>query len=344
MRFSIILGLVGSCAASVLHTNQTANYDNLTIAVVRAPPANWPLPLMTNNNWTGVEFDLNATVSKGVSLIQQAADNGANLVVFPDYPKGMSDNVSIASHIENYVQNSLTLNSPQWNRLVSAAKTNGVYIVPGFSHREGNYIYMAQALISPEGETLHLRHKLRPSGGERTIWSDGTLNELKVTETPYGRLGILECWEHFHPSMTFNVQAQAETLHIASFPYTPDYGDPDAEDWQSAEVNIAAARTYAVNTQAPLAFASVGNVRFITSGGLDINVVDASESFENTPLAYASFNTTGLVNTVPYTTNGEESWGILQQINAGFPSYIPKVMGDFVTRHMVKISDLLQAK
>lgn len=278
------------------------------------------------------------------------------------YPKGMSDNVSIASHIENYVQNSLTLNSPQWNRLVSAAKTNGVYVVPGFSHREGNYIYMAQALISPEGENLYLRHKLRPSGGERTIWSDGTLNELKVIATPYGRWGILECWEHFHPAMTFNVQAQAETLHIASFPCmlipfaafyidgkltipdTPDYGDPDAADWQSAEVNVAAARTYAVNAQAPLAFASVGNARFITSGGLDINVVDASESFDKTPLVYTSFNTTGLADTVPYTTNGEQSWGILQQINAGFPSYIPKVMGDFVTRNMVKISDLLQAK
>lgn len=136
------------------------------------------------------------------------------------YPKGMSDNVSIASHIKNYVQNSLTLNSPQWNRLVSAAKTNGVYVVPGFSHREGNYIYMAQALISPEGENIYLRHKLRPSGGERTIWSDGTLNELKVIATPYGRWGILECWEHFHPAMTFNVQAQTETLHIASFPCT----------------------------------------------------------------------------------------------------------------------------
>lgn len=180
--------------------------------------------------------------------------------------------------------------------------------------------------------------------------------------TPYGRWGILECWEHFHPAMTFNFQAQAGTLHIASFPCmsisfaafyidgkltmpdTPDNGDPDAADWQSAEVNIAVARTYAVNVQAPLAYASVGNARFISSGGLDINVVDVSESFDKTPLVYTSFNTKGLADTVPYTTNGEQSWGILQQINAGFPSYIPKVMGDFVAQNMVKVSDLLQAK
>lgn len=184
---------------------------------------------------------------------------------------------------------------------------------------------MAQALSSPEGKTLYLRQKLRPSGGERTIRSDGTLNELKVIATPYGRWGIRECWEYFHPAMTLNVQTQAETLQIASFPCmslslaafkargkltlpdTPDYGDLDAEDWQSAEVNVAAARTYAVNAQALLALASVANVRFIISGGLDITVVDASECFENTSLAYASFNTTGLADTVPYTTNGEQS-------------------------------------
>lgn len=121
---------------------------------------------------------------------------------------------------------------------------------------------------------------------------------------------------------------------------TPDNGDQGAVDWQSAEVNVAAARTYAVNAQALLAFASVGNARFISSRGLDINVANASESFDKTPLVYASFNTTGLADTVPYTTNGEQSWGILQQINAGFPSYIPKVMGNFVTRHIVNVFDL----
>jgi predicted amidohydrolase len=41
------------------------------------------MPIL-NKNWTGVEFDLNATVAKGLKLIGEAADNGANLVVFPE--------------------------------------------------------------------------------------------------------------------------------------------------------------------------------------------------------------------------------------------------------------------
>lgn len=134
------------------------------------------------------------------------------------YPKGIADNVSIANHLKNYYDNSLVEGSSQWNKLLLAAKENHIYVVPAFSHRQGDYIYMAQALISPAGETILLRHKLRPSGGEREIWSDGTIEELKVVATPYGRWGLLECWEHFHPAMTYNVQSQVENLHIASFP------------------------------------------------------------------------------------------------------------------------------
>jgi hypothetical protein len=77
---------------------------------------------------------------------------------------------------------------------------------------------MAQALNSPDGELLILRHTMRPSGVECEIWSDGTIEKLKVIAPSYGRWGLLECWEYFHPAMTFNVQSPVETLHIASWP------------------------------------------------------------------------------------------------------------------------------
>lgn len=130
----------------------------------------------------------------------------------------MADNVTMAPWLENYIDNSLVVDSPQWNQLIAAAKDNAVYVMLAFSHKEDGYLYMGQALVSPKGKVLLLRHKLRPSGGERGIWSDGTVDEIKVIATPYGRWGILECWEHFHPSMTFLTQSQAETLHLASWP------------------------------------------------------------------------------------------------------------------------------
>ncbi|KAJ5345833.1 hypothetical protein N7452_003837 [Penicillium brevicompactum] len=346
-----LLSLAAPTAGSVVSQHagksHSADYNNLTVAIVRAPPANWPLPVM-NKNWTGVEFDLNKTVTKAVGLIHEAAENGANLVVFPElwfpgYPKGMADKASIASHAESYINNSLVIDSPEWNDLKKAAKNSKVYIAPAFSHHTNGTIYMGQALISPEGEVLHLRHKLRPSGGEREIWSDGTVEGLKVIATPYGRWGLLECWEHFHPAMTFNMQSQVETLHIAAWPYMPEEGDKSAEYWEAIEVNGAAARTYAVNAASPLVMAAVGNAKFFSSQGLDLTQSNASASTEDVPLIYSSFNTTGLSKTAPYDPNAEQSWGILEQIHQSFPSYIPKIAGDFVLRVYNPISSLVQA-
>ncbi|PSN61456.1 aliphatic nitrilase-like protein [Corynespora cassiicola Philippines] len=342
---ALFLGTVAAAPAAVpSKPAATPDYNNLTVAIVRAEPVNWPMPIM-NTNWTGRQFDLNATVTKGIRLIEEAASNGANLVVFPElwfpgYPQGMADRSSMGPWLSNYIENSLTLNSSHWTALVKAATDNNVYLSPAFSHREDGNIYMAQALIHPDGSTF-VRHKLRPSGGERTLFSDGTTDDLKVIATPYGRWGILECWEHFHPSMTFNVQAQVETLHIAAWPYTPDAGDPLAQPFETLESNLAAARVYAISANSPVVFASVGNVRFLDAQGVDLAVVEAAVSTVEQPLAYHSFNTTGLAETEPYAPNDEQAWGTLQQIVQSFPAYIPRVKGSFVAKKLNPIAEML---
>ncbi len=111
------------------------------------------------------------------------------------YPKG-NDAAWIANHVADYIENSLEVGSSEWYTLVNAAKTNQIYLALGFSEKTNASIYMAQALISPCGEVLHHRQKVRPSGGERDIWSDGDMSGLKVLDTPYGRWGMLECWEY----------------------------------------------------------------------------------------------------------------------------------------------------
>jgi nitrilase len=116
------------------------------------------------------------------------------ILTFDSYPKG-NDEAWIASHIHDYVANSLEVGSTQWKSLLAAAKSNKVYLALGFSEKTNSSLYMAQALISPSGDILHHRHKVRPSGGERDIWSDGEMSGLKVLDTPYGRWGLLECWE-----------------------------------------------------------------------------------------------------------------------------------------------------
>lgn len=104
----------------------------------------------------------------------------------------------------------------------------------------------------------------------------------------------------------------------------PDAKDAEAQFWETLEVNGAAARTYAVNSGAITVAPSVGNARILSGLGLEIAEISASVSYEDEPIIYASINTTSFSNAT-YNTNGEQSWGILNEMVDAFPSYIPKV-------------------
>lgn len=70
-------------AAAVCARNVTDTTANLTVAMIRSAPPNWPMPLLTYN-WTGVQLNISETVDEGINLIQEAADAGAGLVTFPE--------------------------------------------------------------------------------------------------------------------------------------------------------------------------------------------------------------------------------------------------------------------
>ena len=70
--------------ASLLLSNSTAfatnaTNTNLKVALIRAPPPNWPLPVL-NKNWTGIELNISQTVDAAVDLIQGLAHDGADVI------------------------------------------------------------------------------------------------------------------------------------------------------------------------------------------------------------------------------------------------------------------------
>lgn len=97
--------------------------------------------------------------------------------------------------LNNYFRQTITVNDTNWNKLVSAARQNNIWLEFGFAQRINDHVYMGQGLVDSDGNVVQIRQKLRPSGSERNIFSDGTIDQLLVHETPFGRLGMLECWE-----------------------------------------------------------------------------------------------------------------------------------------------------
>ncbi|TQN71716.1 Arylacetonitrilase, partial [Colletotrichum shisoi] len=317
---------------------RTFDKSNITLSAVVAAPAGWPLPV-GNKNWTDGHFDLKATVKYGTKLIAEARGNGADLVAFPElwfpgYPKSLEAKWMFPL-VEEYVANSLVVDSDEWKALRDAARENTIYVSFGFSERAGDFIYMSQALFGPEGEVLINRRKLRPSGTERGLWSDGSDDGLMVVDTKIGRVGMLQCWEHLRPTMTFNIQAQLPNIHVGAWPYNQNPGAADVENWEDVDVAYSALRLLSILTNAVTVTPSIGygfinQFTTLLAHSNSNATAHPNDDQDYAPLIYSSVNGSSWSNQ-SYDLDGEVSWGTLKQIEDGFPEYIPKENGSFVT-------------
>lgn len=184
--------------------------NNVRVAAVQAEP---------------VWMDMDATTDKTVELIAEAASNGAELIAFPEtwipgYPVFLWSYpvYEQMQFVARYHKNSPTIDGPQITRIREAAKQHHISVVVGFSEKDGGSLYMTQAIIGSDGEILLHRRKLKPTHAERTLFGEGDGSGMKVLDTPLGRLGALQCFEHLQPLSKYAMYAQNEQIHIAAWP------------------------------------------------------------------------------------------------------------------------------
>jgi nitrilase len=73
-------------------------------------------------------------------------------------------------------------------------------------------------LIGPDGAILNHHRKLVPTFYEKLVWASGDGHGLHVSATPVGRVGNLICGENTNPLARYALMAQAEQIHISSWP------------------------------------------------------------------------------------------------------------------------------
>ena len=201
-----------------------------------------------------VYYDIDRTVEKGIALIEEAASNGAKLIAFPElwipgYPFFFWLNPPIAAlpHMPAYRDNSFVVGGPHDMMLRAAAVENDIHVCMGYSELSGSSLYMGQMLISPEGEPLIVRRKLKPTLAERCTFGEGDGSHLQVVDTEIGRVGALNCWEHLQPLSKYAMYSQNEQIHVASWPCMALY--KDIAYGLSATMTLVASQLYAAEGQ-----------------------------------------------------------------------------------------------
>lgn len=200
-----------------------------------------------------VFMNLQGTVEKTVMLIEQAAQQGCDLVVFPEtwlpgYPWYIWLNTTMTNmkYFGQYHANSLEVGSDEFNAIAQAAKDNNIYVSTGASERDHGSLYIAQFLFGRDGSLLSGRRKLKPTHQERTVFGDGDGSDFRVSETDIGRIGQLACWEHLQPLSKYAMYSLHEQIHCAAWPSFSTYTQAYA---LGAELNNAASQMYAAEGQ-----------------------------------------------------------------------------------------------
>jgi predicted amidohydrolase len=175
-----------------------------------------------------VLLDREGTTRRAIDSIQQAAEAGARLVVFPEtwipgYPYWTpfsSDPGAFAELYRRLFLNSVTVPGPEIERIGEAAARAGSTVVLGVNEREerGGTLYNTLCYIGPNGALLGKHRKLVPTLSERLVWGAGDGSDLDVYETGAGRLGGLICYEHQMAPARYALAGLGIQVHASVWP------------------------------------------------------------------------------------------------------------------------------
>ncbi len=194
-----------------------------------------------------VLLNLAASISQAIETIEEAANNGAKLIVFPEaylpgYPSWIwrlrpGGDIELGNEIHTKLRaNAVSIKAGDLNPICEAAAKHQTVVVMGAHELEsefsGSTLFNSLFVIDADGTLLNRHRKLMPTNPERMVWGMGDASGLKVVETAVGRLGCLICWESYMPLARFALYSQQIDLYIAP---TWDNG----ETWVASMNHIA---------------------------------------------------------------------------------------------------------
>jgi nitrilase len=201
------------------------------IAVVQRPP---------------VFLDRAATLDRAVSAVAEAAQAGAQLVVFPEafvpgYPAWIwrlrPDDMRLSEQLHARLRESaVDLARDDLAPLLDAARQHHVTVACGLHERDAEFsrstLYNTVVVIGPDGALLNRHRKVMPTSPERMVWGFGDATGLRAVDTPCGRVGALICWENYMPLARCAMYAQGVDIYLA-----PTYDE--GERWVATMQHIA---------------------------------------------------------------------------------------------------------
>ncbi len=175
-----------------------------------------------------VFLDKAATTDKALSIIREAARNGAELIAFPEtyipaFPVWAALWAPILNHdlFARMADQSVMADGPEVSAIREEARRLNVVVSIGISERSPvslGGLWNSNLIVGDDGSVLVHHRKLVPTFYEKLVWAAGDGYGLRIADTRLGRIGNLICGENTNPLAKFALMAQGEQVHISSWP------------------------------------------------------------------------------------------------------------------------------
>ena len=174
-----------------------------------------------------VPFDPESGLKKASRLLEEAAEAGAQLAVFPEafitgYPKGLDFGARVGMRtpegrkdFQRYWESAVEVPGPATETLAAAVRKHNSHLVIGVIERDGGTLYCTALFFCPEHGLLGKHRKLMPTAAERLIWGFGDGSTMPVFDTPLGKIGAVICWENYMPMLRMAMYSKGVQLYCA---------------------------------------------------------------------------------------------------------------------------------
>lgn len=138
--------------------------------------------------------DKPGNIAKALSNIEQAADNGAQLIVLPE--------LCNSGYVFESMDEARALSEPfpggeTCDAFCEVAARRNVHIVAGVNERDGDTLYNSSVIVGPQGHIGTFR-KVHLWNQENRFFTPGNLG-FPVFDTPVGRLASMICYDGWFP-------------------------------------------------------------------------------------------------------------------------------------------------
>ena len=182
-----------------------------------------------------------ANIEKSVASIEEAARNGARLIVLPE--------LANSGYVFESREEAFALSEPvpdgestrAWARL---ARDRDLYIAAGICERDGDMLYNSAVLVGPEGHVGTFR-KVHLWNEENLYFEPGNLG-FPVFKTPIGRIGAMICYDGWFPEGYRLCALQGADIICIATNWVPIPGQDESREAMANILCMGAAHTNSV--------------------------------------------------------------------------------------------------